>query len=41
MAIVLFPANMHIIEALVKESACQCRRNKAQVQSLGWEGPLE
>ena len=24
-----------------KESACQCRRPKRRVQSLGWEDPLE
>ena len=24
-----------------KESTCQCRRHKRQVQSLGWEEPLE
>ena len=24
-----------------KEPACQCRRHEMQVQSLGWEDPLE
>ena len=24
-----------------KEPACQCRRRETQVQSLGWEDPLE
>ena len=24
-----------------KESTCQCRRHEMQVQSLGWEDPLE
>ena len=24
-----------------KESACQCRREKTRVRSLGWEDPLE
>ena len=24
-----------------KEPACQCRRHKTWVQSLGWEDPLE
>ena len=24
-----------------REPKCQCRRHEIQVQSLGWEGPLE
>ena len=28
-------------DASGKEPACQCRRHKTWVQSLGWEDPLE
>ena len=28
-------------DASCKEPACQCRRHKTQIRSLGWEDPLE
>ena len=31
----------HICGTVVKESACQCRRQEMRVWSLGWEDPLE
>ena len=33
--------NMKKNGASGKEPACQCRRHKRHVQSLGWENPLE